>query len=40
MARNLGNVDLFLTVSPDGRTILYCREDSSVDCLMLVENFR
>jgi serine/threonine protein kinase len=40
MARNLGNVDVFLTVSPDGRTILYCRDDRSVDDLMLVENFR
>ena len=40
VARNLGNVGAFLTASPDGRTILYCRVDSSVDDLMLVENFR
>jgi hypothetical protein len=40
MAQNLGNVGNFLTVSPDGRTILYSRMDSSVDDLMLVENFR
>ena len=40
VARNLGNVGSFLTASPDGRTILYNRMDSSVDDLMLVENFR
>jgi hypothetical protein len=40
VARNLGAVDAFLTASPDGRTLLYCRVDSSVDDLMLVENFR
>jgi Tol biopolymer transport system component len=40
VARNLGTVDVFLTVSPDSRTILYSRMDSSVDDLMLVENFR
>jgi hypothetical protein len=40
MARNLGNVDVGLTASPDGRTILYSRVDSSVDDLMLVEHFR
>jgi Tol biopolymer transport system component len=40
VARTLGNVDLPLTASPDGRTILYSRLDSSVDDLMLVENFR
>jgi dipeptidyl aminopeptidase/acylaminoacyl peptidase len=40
VARNLGTVDAFLTASPDGRTLLYCRVDSSVDDLMLVENFR
>jgi Tol biopolymer transport system component len=40
VAGNLGNLDLPLTASADGRTILYSRMDSSVDDLMLVENFR
>ena len=40
VARNLGDVLPSLTASPDGRTILYTRVDSSVDDLMLVENFR
>jgi serine/threonine protein kinase len=40
VARNLGDVGQGLTVSPDGRTILYLRIDSPVNDLMLVENFR
>jgi Tol biopolymer transport system component len=40
VARNLGVVGLGLTVSPDGRTILFSRVTSSVNDLMLVENFR
>ena len=37
---DLGNVDTPLTVSGDGRTVLYPRRDSAIDQLMLVENFR
>jgi serine/threonine protein kinase/Tol biopolymer transport system component len=40
VARNLGNVDMPLTATLDGRIILYNRLDSSVDDLLLVENFR
>ena len=40
VADNLGEVAAnVLTVSPDGLTILYVRKDSSVNDLMLVENF-
>jgi hypothetical protein len=41
VARNLGNVFIGpLTASTDGRTIFFGRVDSSVDDLMLVENFK
>jgi Tol biopolymer transport system component/DNA-binding winged helix-turn-helix (wHTH) protein len=40
VAGNLGNVFLGLTASKDGRTIFYSRVDSSVDDLMVVDNFR
>jgi Tol biopolymer transport system component len=40
VARNIGKVDLPITASADGRTILYPRLASSVNELMLVANFR
>jgi outer membrane protein assembly factor BamB len=42
VADNLGNAAMYggFAASPDGRAILYARTDSSVDDLMLVENFR
>lgn len=40
VARKLGTVDVPLTASADGRTVLYPRVESAVDDLMLVENFK
>ena len=40
VAHNLGEVRSGLAVSPDGKTILFARTDSSVDDLMIVENFK
>ena len=40
VASNIGNVDFGLSVSRDGKAILYSRVDSLVNDLMLVENFR
>jgi len=40
VARDLGNVETPLSATADGRTIVFCRTDSSVDDLMLVEKFR
>jgi serine/threonine protein kinase len=40
IARSLGHVDLPMTASPDGRTVLYPRLNSAVDDLMLVKDFR
>jgi len=40
VARNLGDVMLGLTVSPDGRMILYSKFEAPINDLVLVENFR
>ena len=40
VAHNLGEPAGGVTSTPDGRTILFSRIDSTVDDLMLVENFR
>jgi Tol biopolymer transport system component/predicted Ser/Thr protein kinase len=40
VARDLGPVDTPITATADGRTIFFPRIESSVDDLMLVENFR
>jgi len=40
VAENLGNVEFGLGASPDGRSVFYTRVDSSVNDLMLVDDFR
>jgi dipeptidyl aminopeptidase/acylaminoacyl peptidase len=40
VARNLGNLSAGLSASRDGRAILFARIDSSLNDVMLVENFR
>ncbi|MGQ0735092.1 MAG: protein kinase domain-containing protein [Acidobacteriota bacterium] len=40
VARNLGVGLAGLTASRDGRTVLFARQDSAVDDLMMVDNFR
>jgi Tol biopolymer transport system component len=40
VASGLGNVGFGLSASRDGRTVFFSRVDSTVDELMLVENFR
>jgi eukaryotic-like serine/threonine-protein kinase len=40
VAENLGSVDLPLAASTDGRLILFSRMDSSIEDLMIVENFQ
>jgi Tol biopolymer transport system component len=40
VARNLGEVAAGLSATPDGKTILFTRRESSANDLMLVENFR
>jgi Tol biopolymer transport system component len=40
VAQDLGRVDVPLTVSPDGRIILFARVDATVNDLMLVANFK
>jgi hypothetical protein len=40
VGRNLGETGGGVTATPDGRTVLFNRADSTVDDLMLVENFR
>lgn len=40
IARDLGSVGFGLSASPDGRTVYYSRTDSSVEELMVVDNFR
>jgi len=40
VAHNLGTLPFGLSASRDGRTIFFCRADSAIDELMVVDNFR
>ena len=40
VASNLGTVGLGMSATRDGRTIFFSRVDSSIDELIVVENFR
>jgi len=40
IAENIGDATYGISTTPDGRSIFFSRVDSSVDDLMLVENFR
>src|SRR5688572_19034130 len=40
IAPDLGSVSFGLSASPDGRTVYYARTDSSVEELMVVDDFR
>jgi hypothetical protein len=40
VAENLGTVGFGLTASRDGRTVFFSRVDSSIDELIVVDNFR
>jgi hypothetical protein len=40
VVRNLGTLPQHLSASRDGRTIFFCRADSAIDELIVVDKFR